>query len=169
LSSPKIDPEACSERGAAAHELLPFERLLAALSAGFVNLPAARVDGAITDALRDEATWRRVGVRSNRTMPLVVGGEIEGALALAALGRERAWPEPLMSRIRVLADVARLFGRDRLLAGRGRRRTRRSRARDARLQRACGGVPRVPRHRPLADGHPALARGGGARWSRCSS
>jgi FixJ family two-component response regulator/signal transduction histidine kinase len=36
----------------AAGESFHFERLLADLSAGFVNLPAARVDGAITDALR---------------------------------------------------------------------------------------------------------------------
>jgi FixJ family two-component response regulator/signal transduction histidine kinase len=34
------------------HELLRFEQLLAELSAGFINLPAARVDAAITDALR---------------------------------------------------------------------------------------------------------------------
>src|SRR5262245_38755110 len=33
-------------------EFLAFEQLLAELSAGFVNLPAARVDEAITDALR---------------------------------------------------------------------------------------------------------------------
>ena len=33
-------------------ELLQFERLLAELSAGFINLPAARIDSAITDALR---------------------------------------------------------------------------------------------------------------------
>ena len=33
-------------------ELLQFERLLAELSARFVNLPTAHIDGAITDALR---------------------------------------------------------------------------------------------------------------------
>jgi len=35
-----------------AEELLRFERLLAQLSAGFINLPAARIDSAVTAALR---------------------------------------------------------------------------------------------------------------------
>ena len=39
-------------RSAPREELLQFERLLADLSARFINLPAAEIDGAITDALR---------------------------------------------------------------------------------------------------------------------
>jgi FixJ family two-component response regulator/signal transduction histidine kinase len=39
-------------RAAPAHDPLQFERLLAELSARFINLPAAQVDAAITDALR---------------------------------------------------------------------------------------------------------------------
>jgi hypothetical protein len=39
-------------RSAPSEELLQFERLLADLSARFINLPAAEIDGAITDALR---------------------------------------------------------------------------------------------------------------------
>ena len=35
-----------------ADELSRFERLLLDLSAGFINLPAARIDGAIDDGLR---------------------------------------------------------------------------------------------------------------------
>jgi FixJ family two-component response regulator/signal transduction histidine kinase len=47
------DPGPSPGPGAAAFlEALEFERLLADLSAGFVNLPPDRVDGAITDALR---------------------------------------------------------------------------------------------------------------------
>ena len=158
-------------------ELLAFEQLLAELSAGFVNLPAASVDAAITDALRriagaldvercnlvrfsagdeghvthswsgegvpavvlrsissdftwllrrvragdpvvvarladlppeaaaDEATWRRVGVKSNLTVPMIVGGRVEGGIAIASLRRERQWPAQLVSRLRVIADV----------------------------------------------------------------
>jgi signal transduction histidine kinase len=158
-------------------DILPFEQLLAELSAGFVNLPAARIDDAITDALRrivevlgvercnlvrfapgddarvthtwsvaglpavtlraissdfpwllahiragdpvvvprladappdaaaDVATWRRGGVKSNLTVPMMVGRRIEGALAIAALRREHQWPGPLVSRLRILADV----------------------------------------------------------------
>lgn len=160
-----------------AGEFLAFEELLAELSASFVNLPASRIDGAITDALRrivgllgvercnlvrfaadrepcvthtwsvegvpavvlrsisgdfpwllrriragdpvvvarlaelppeaavDHATWRRGGVRSNLTLPMTVGGRIEGAIALASLRRERQWPEQLISRLRIIADV----------------------------------------------------------------
>jgi signal transduction histidine kinase len=159
-------------------ELLAFERLLAELSAGFVNLSAASVDDAITDALRkvvgllgvdranliafvpqtsesylthswtvegctpavlrsvssdfpwamqrlragrsivmsrldelpaeaaaDEATWRRIGVKSNLTVPMTVDGRIEGAIALASFRRERQWPDDLVSRLRILAEV----------------------------------------------------------------
>ncbi len=171
------DPDAPS--GAAPlRKLLEFERLLAELSARFVNLPAAEVDGAITDALRqivvlldvdrsqlirfarrggeveithswavdgvpavppksiaddypwaarrlragepvvvprlddlppeaavDAATWRRVGVKSNFTMPLRVAGRVEGAIALGCLRHSREWPEALVARCRVLAEV----------------------------------------------------------------
>jgi signal transduction histidine kinase len=159
-------------------ELLAFERLLAELSAGFVNLPTTSVDDAITDALRrivglldvdranligfarqtgesylthswtvdafaptvlrpvsgdfpwamqrlqaghpilfsqldelpaeaaaDAATWRRVGVKANLTVPMTVGGRIEGAIALASFRRERHWPGELVSRLRILAEV----------------------------------------------------------------
>jgi GAF domain-containing protein len=172
-----LDPE---DPGAPApgRELLDFERLLAELSAGFINLPAARVDAAITDALRriaellgvdrsqligfaasgdevsvthsgavhgvpavtpktvttaypwvianlkagraavtprvedlppeaavDKASFQRIGVRSNLTMPMRVGGLVVGAIAFGCLRRSRDWPEDLVARIRVLADV----------------------------------------------------------------
>src|SRR5215510_12702284 len=159
-------------------ELLQFERLLAELSAGFINLPTAQIDGAITEALRrivellgadraqlvrfppesdealvthswavkgvppvspravtaaypwgigrlragqavvvpriddlppeagvDKASFQRVGVRSNLTMPMAAAGRIEGALAFGCLRHERDWPEDLVQRVRVLADV----------------------------------------------------------------
>ena len=52
-----VPPFRCSNTKAkrvprAREELLQFERLLAELSARFINLPAAEIDGAITDALR---------------------------------------------------------------------------------------------------------------------
>ena len=55
LSATMSDPEA---RATAApgtppvQEILRFERLLADLSAGFINLPADRIDAAISDSLR---------------------------------------------------------------------------------------------------------------------
>lgn len=160
------------------YDLQQFERLLADLSARFVNLPPDEVDGAITDALRrivqlldvdrsqlmrmsshgdaldithswamdgvpavtpksiaekfpwalrrlraglavvvprvgdlppeaavDRGSFQGVGVKSNLTMPMSVAGQVEGALAFGCLRRHRDWPEPLVARIRVLADV----------------------------------------------------------------
>ena len=173
-----IDPaRAVRAPDSASIEFLAFEQLLAELSASFVNLPPARVDEAITEALRriagalgaercnlvrfsvgdeagvthtwsaegvpavvlrpiasdfpwlvrriraghpvvvarladlpdeaaaDEATWKRVGVKSNLTLPMTVGGRVEGAIAIASLRRERQWPEHLVSRLRIIADV----------------------------------------------------------------
>jgi len=161
-----------------AQELSQFERLLADLSAQFVNLSAAEVDGAITDALRrivllldvdrsqlirlsagsdaahithswavervlqvppkslgglfpwamrrlraghavviprvddlppeaavDQASFVRVGVQSNLTVPMAVGGRAEGALALGCLRRARDWPADLVLRAGALATV----------------------------------------------------------------
>ncbi len=180
LPSTTIDPARAvhAPDSSSIGELLAFERLLAELSAGFVNLATTSVDDAITDALRriaglldvdranligfapqtgesylthswtvdgiapavlrsvsrdfpwamqrlqaghpivlsrldelpaeaatDEATWRRVGVKANLTVPMNVGGRIEGAIALASFRRERHWPGELVSRLHILAEV----------------------------------------------------------------
>lgn len=160
----------------AASEVRRFERALAEVSAGFVNIPAAEVDGAINEALRrmaellavdritlarptgdrsmmvthsgavdgvpavrpnvvpeypwsfarlragrhvsfvhldempaeaevDRASWTRIGVRSNLTVPIMVGGTFEGVLALANLREPRLWPDELVGRVRVLATI----------------------------------------------------------------
>lgn len=157
-------------------EVQRFERALAEVSAGFVNIPAAEVDGAVTNALRriaqllavdratllrptedgvpavthsgsvdgvpavaprllpmypwtfaqaragrhvafshldelpadaahDKASWQRVGVKSNLTVPMEVGGRFEGLLALGCLRQARAWPEELVARVRLLATI----------------------------------------------------------------
>src|SRR5512143_2421975 len=45
--------EKANQRRPSAHDAIPrFERMLAELSAHFINLPAADVDGAINDALK---------------------------------------------------------------------------------------------------------------------
>ena len=173
-----MPPLAPRDASASYQELVDFERLLADLSAGFINLPATALDGALTDALHrivellavdrcqlirlsldgdeanitqawavagvavaprrsiasefpwaigriragravvvprledlpaeaavDKASWLRIGVRSHLSMPMTVAGRVEGILALGCLRRERAWPDDLVSRIRVLAEV----------------------------------------------------------------
>ena len=65
----------------------------------------ARLADLPPEAAADAATWRRVGVKANLTVPITVGGRIEGAIALASLRRERHWPGELVSRLRILAEV----------------------------------------------------------------
>ena len=162
----------------AQHEALRFERLLADLSARFVNLAPAEVDGAVVDSLRqivamldvdrcqllryaeegdevrvthawavagvplvppksiehhfpwvvrtvrggdavvlpridalppeastDAESFARVGAKSNLTMPMMMAGRVEGAIAFACLRRRRDWPDSLVERVRVLAGV----------------------------------------------------------------
>jgi PAS domain S-box-containing protein len=62
------------------------------------DLPA----GAVTDG--DSA--RKVGIKSNVTLPLTVGGSPPvGALAFSTLRAERAWPESLVMRLRLVGQV----------------------------------------------------------------
>lgn len=169
---------ASTRPSSSSEDLLAFARLLAELSARFINLPSAEVDAAITDALRriveilgvdranllrfpqdagdanvthswattgvpavaprslsdsfpwglrhvrgghalvlarldelppeaavDKASWERVGVKSNLTMPMIVGGRVEGAIALGCLRRRLDWPEELVAQMRILAEV----------------------------------------------------------------
>jgi GAF domain-containing protein len=64
----------------------------------------ARLADLPPEAAVDHATWRRVGVRSNLTLPMTVGGRIEGAIAIASFRRERQWSEHHF-RLRIVADV----------------------------------------------------------------
>jgi len=173
------EPRAATRRAPPYAQALPrFERLLAELSAQFINLPAVEIDGAITDALRrivgiigvdrsqlirlsaagdvmavthswavegvpaavpkpishaypwavrrlqaglavvapriddlpaeaavDKASFQRVGVKSNLTVPMSVAGRFEGALAFGCLRRARDWPEELVASAQALATV----------------------------------------------------------------
>lgn len=173
---PGVESKAGDRDSAPYDEALRFERALAEVSAGFINIPAAQVDTAITGALRhiaqlldvdrltlvrayddgsivvthsgsvdgvmavpanyvpsypwtlgelrqgrhvafstvsdlpdeakvDRANWTLVGVYSNLTVPIVVGGAFEGALALACLRHPRRWPDELIGRVRTLATI----------------------------------------------------------------
>lgn len=172
------DPAPAKDSRPPGDELLQFERFLAELSARFINLPVARLDQAIVDALRtfveilggdrcqligrsakgdeftvthswavdgvpivtrksiapafpwafgrlradlpvvvprlddlppeaavDKATWRRIGVKSNLSMPMNVAGSVEGVIAFGCLRRARIWPEDLVQRVRILATI----------------------------------------------------------------
>src|SRR5262249_46189515 len=58
------------------------------------------------EAARDKATARRIGPKSNVTFPLSAGGsQVFGALAFGKMTEERAWPEDLVRRLRLAAQV----------------------------------------------------------------
>jgi FixJ family two-component response regulator/signal transduction histidine kinase len=57
------------------------------------------------DASIDLASWREMGVQSHLSVPLRVGGRVEGALAFGCFRAAHDWPEEVVERIGVLADV----------------------------------------------------------------
>ena len=58
------------------------------------------------EAAVDRESCRLVGVKSNLCLPLTVGGELPlGALGLSSLRAERDWPEAMVSRLQLVAQV----------------------------------------------------------------
>ncbi len=57
------------------------------------------------DAGLDRDWFRRTGIRSGLILPLVGGGRIFGSLAFFALAAERSWPEEVVQRLRLVAEV----------------------------------------------------------------
>jgi hypothetical protein len=57
------------------------------------------------EATVDRRTVERFGTRSAVVIPLVVGGSTVGSLAIASLREDRSWPDELVARLRLLADV----------------------------------------------------------------
>ena len=54
----------------------------------------------------DRESCRRFGVKSNLTLPLTVGGELPiGVLGLNTMRAERDWPEVLIKRLQLLAQI----------------------------------------------------------------
>ena len=171
-------PVAPEDSGRDVGEPQRFERLLLEVSSKFVDLPIARIDEAINDALRQivltlgierstllkvepesgqfraahswaapgflplPATvssrtfpwgWERlrkgrlvvfehlddlppeaavdrtsaagIGLRAHVSVPIIVSGEFMAVLSFGALRRERAWPDALVARMRLLADI----------------------------------------------------------------
>ena len=58
-----------------------------------------------TEAARDAETLRRRGVRANLAIPMVAGGRILGCLAFVTFAAERAWPDVLVQRLRLVGEV----------------------------------------------------------------
>ena len=57
------------------------------------------------EAATDMDYFRRLGIKSNLSFPLIVGGKAMGVLSFGALKAERQWPESLVNRLRLIAEV----------------------------------------------------------------
>ena len=65
----------------------------------------ARVDALPQEAASDRRSLTGRGIVSLAAVPLVVEGAVVGALGFSRLRGERVWPDELMSRLQLLADV----------------------------------------------------------------
>ena len=57
------------------------------------------------EATRDASSFRRMRIRSNLTIPLEAGERLLGGLSLTMLTADRAWPDELVQRLRLIAEV----------------------------------------------------------------
>jgi PAS domain S-box-containing protein len=57
------------------------------------------------EALPEKEFFQRMGILSAATVPLMVGGEIDGAISFISAKRRVEWTEDLLNRVRVLGEV----------------------------------------------------------------
>lgn len=72
---------------------------------GDLPVVASRIDDLPPEAAVDKATFQRMGVKSNLSMPMVVAGKVVGVISFGSHRHERAWAEDLVTRVRVLATI----------------------------------------------------------------
>jgi signal transduction histidine kinase len=65
----------------------------------------ARLDDLPPEASFDRAGYERIGLKSHVTMPMIVAGKFYGGLSFGCVRRERTWPEELLERMRLLAEI----------------------------------------------------------------
>ena len=64
-----------------------------------------RTDELPPEAVIDRRNFDRVGTRSKVTIPLRAGGPMLGGLSFGSVRAERAWPDELVERLRLLSEV----------------------------------------------------------------
>ena len=89
------------------------------------RIVVSNLDELPAEAAEDKEILHRVGTKSTVVIPLSMGGAVIGALSFAMVRQERAWPEPLVGRFQLIAQV---FG-DALARSRADRALRESEAR----------------------------------------
>jgi signal transduction histidine kinase len=68
-----------------------------------VRLPLR--DGMSDETSTDQQNLGRIGTRSTAIAPLVEGGAVVGGLSVGTVAEERRWPDELVPRLRLLADI----------------------------------------------------------------
>jgi PAS domain S-box-containing protein len=81
-----------------------FPWVASRLQAGHV-VAAARLDDLPATAETDRRTLVALGTRSFVAVPLIIEGVVAGALAFSSTRAERAWPDELAQRLRLLAEI----------------------------------------------------------------
>jgi signal transduction histidine kinase len=65
----------------------------------------SRIDELPEEAAIDRASYQRGGTRSKVTLPLRAGGPMLGVLSFGSVRGERAWPDELVERLRLLSEA----------------------------------------------------------------
>jgi PAS domain S-box-containing protein len=82
-----------------------FPWCLEQLTAGKV-IALSSTEDAPPEAARDQEVWRHFGVKASLAFPLSVGGgPLIGALSFNTMREERTWPEPLVKRLQLVAQI----------------------------------------------------------------
>ena len=69
------------------------------------TVPISSMDEMPAQAALDRENCRRLGVKSNLCLPLTVGGKPVGILGLNTIRAERDWPEALVKRLQLVAQI----------------------------------------------------------------
>jgi formate hydrogenlyase transcriptional activator len=81
-----------------------FPWCLQQMTAG--KIIAVSTEEAPAEAARDQEVWRYYGIKSMLTFPLSAGREpLMGALSFATVRAERSWPEALVKRLQLVAQI----------------------------------------------------------------
>jgi formate hydrogenlyase transcriptional activator len=78
-----------------------FSKLLAGEKISFQDA----FDELPSEAVVEAEYWRNLGLHSLLSIPLRIGGRIVGAIAFAAFKETRAWPDDLVTRLKLVGEV----------------------------------------------------------------
>ncbi len=70
------------------------------------TVSVSSMDELPTEASRDREAWVHYGIKSNLTLPLSMGGGLPvGALSFNTVRAERTWPDSIVTRLQLVAEV----------------------------------------------------------------